>query len=82
LSRKEIIESVKESLMNLQLEYVDLVIIHKSDPNCPMEGGLYIFHTWGVKVFQSRDPNCPKAGRWVFGTAGKTPNCPMVDGYG
>jgi aryl-alcohol dehydrogenase-like predicted oxidoreductase len=32
---------VKESLMNLQLEYIDLVIIHKSDPNCPMEGGLY-----------------------------------------
>lgn len=38
LSRKEIIESVKESLKNLQLDYIDLVIIHKNDPNCPIEG--------------------------------------------
>jgi aryl-alcohol dehydrogenase-like predicted oxidoreductase len=40
LSRKEIIESVRESLRNLQLDYIDLVIIHKSDPNCPIEGLL------------------------------------------
>ena len=38
LSRKEIIESVKQSLMNLGMEYIDLVIIHKCDPNCPIEG--------------------------------------------
>ncbi len=38
LSRKEIIESVRHSLMNLGMAYIDLVIIHKSDPNCPMEG--------------------------------------------
>lgn len=37
LSRKEIIESVRHSLMNLGMAYIDLVIIHKSDPNCPME---------------------------------------------
>lgn len=37
LSRKEIIESVNQSLMNLGLEYIDLLIIHKSDPNCPLE---------------------------------------------
>lgn len=37
LSRKEIIESVKQSLMNLGLEYIDLVIIHKCDPNCPLD---------------------------------------------
>jgi len=37
LSRKEIIESVKQSLINLGLEYIDLVIIHKCDPNCPIE---------------------------------------------
>lgn len=37
LSRKEIIESVKQSLMNLGMEYIDLVIIHKCDPNCPIE---------------------------------------------
>ena len=38
LSRKEIIESVKQSLMNLGMEYIDLVIVHKMDPNCPLEG--------------------------------------------
>ena len=38
LSRKEIIESVNDSLRNLGLEYIDLLIIHKNDPNCPLEG--------------------------------------------
>ena len=38
LSRKEIIESVKDSLKNLQLDYIDLLIVHKNDPNCPLEG--------------------------------------------
>ncbi len=42
LSRKEIIESVRESLQNLQLDYIDLVIINKYDPNCPMEGESYM----------------------------------------
>jgi len=37
LSRKEIIESVKDSLGNLQLEYIDLLVIHKYDPHCPIE---------------------------------------------
>jgi len=37
LSRKEIIESVNQSLQNLGLEYIDLLIIHKNDPNCPLE---------------------------------------------
>lgn len=38
LSRKHIIESVKASLLRLQLSYVDVVIIYKADPMCPMEG--------------------------------------------
>ncbi len=38
LSRKSIIESVKESLRNLQLDYVDLLILNKYDPTCTMEG--------------------------------------------
>ena len=38
MSRKEIIESVGDSLKNLQLDYIDLLIIHKNDPNCPIEG--------------------------------------------
>jgi len=37
LSRKEIIESVKDSLKNLQLDYIDLLIVHKNDPSCPLE---------------------------------------------
>lgn len=43
LSRKHIIESVKASLQRLQLPYVDIVIIYKADPMCPMEG-TYIAH--------------------------------------
>ena len=38
MSRKEIIETVKQSLRNLGMEYIDLVIIHKYDVNCPIEG--------------------------------------------
>ncbi|XP_037029396.1 voltage-gated potassium channel subunit beta-2 [Bradysia coprophila] len=37
LSRKHIIESVKASLDRLQLDYIDIVIIYKSDSMCPME---------------------------------------------
>lgn len=37
LSRKEIIETVKQSLRNLGMEYIDLVIVHKYDANCPIE---------------------------------------------
>ena len=36
-SRKEIIETVEQSLRNLQLDYIDLVLINKYDPNCPIE---------------------------------------------
>jgi len=37
LSRKEILESVKQSLSNLGLEYIDLLVVHKNDANCPLE---------------------------------------------
>ncbi|KAF6197977.1 hypothetical protein GE061_007722, partial [Apolygus lucorum] len=37
LSRKHIIESVKASLLRLQLDYIDVVILHKCDPMCPTE---------------------------------------------
>lgn len=40
LSRKHIIESVKASLQRLQLQYIDIVIIHKADAMCPMEGTI------------------------------------------
>merc|ERR1719300_2229009 len=68
LSRKEIIESVRDSLENLQLEYIDLLVIHKNDPNCPLEEVLramsYLINTgqilyWGtakwspVEIFET-----------------------------
>lgn len=37
LSRKYIIEAVKASLQRLQLNYIDVVIIHRMDPMCPSE---------------------------------------------
>jgi len=40
LSRKEIIESAKDSLKNLQLDYIDLLIVHKNDHRCPNEETL------------------------------------------
>ena len=49
LSRKEIVESVKHSLKNLGTEYIDLVIIHKYDANCPIEGMyLIISNFFGI----------------------------------
>ncbi|XP_036197383.1 voltage-gated potassium channel subunit beta-3 isoform X3 [Myotis myotis] len=38
LSRKHIIEGLRESLERLQLGYVDIVFANRSDPNSPMEG--------------------------------------------
>lgn len=40
LSRKHIIESVKASLQRLQVDYVDIILIHKADAMCPMEGNI------------------------------------------
>ncbi|CAO1412132.1 unnamed protein product [Diamesa serratosioi] len=37
LSRKHIIENVQASLKRLQLDYIDVIIIHKCDSMCPME---------------------------------------------
>jgi hypothetical protein len=41
LSRKHIIESIRASLDRLQLDYIDVVLIHRADPMCPMEGRLF-----------------------------------------
>ncbi|KAK9712202.1 hypothetical protein K7432_007302 [Basidiobolus ranarum] len=37
LSRKHIVEGLNASLQRLQLEYVDLVLAHRPDPDTPME---------------------------------------------
>ncbi|KAF9072955.1 NADP-dependent oxidoreductase domain-containing protein [Rhodocollybia butyracea] len=44
LSRKHIIEGVQESLARLQLDYVDIVFAHRSDPNVPMEEVVRAFN--------------------------------------
>lgn len=38
LSKKHIIESVKASLQRLQVDYIDIILVHKADAMCPMEG--------------------------------------------
>jgi len=45
LSRKHIIESIRASLDRLQLDYIDVVLIHRADPMCPMEGRLFYNET-------------------------------------
>jgi aryl-alcohol dehydrogenase-like predicted oxidoreductase len=42
LSRKHIIESIKASLQRLQVDYIDIVLIHRADNMCPMEGNLFV----------------------------------------
>ena len=37
LSRKHLIEGIKNSLKRLQLDYVDLLFCHRPDPNTPIE---------------------------------------------
>ncbi|XP_071748053.1 voltage-gated potassium channel subunit beta-2 isoform X4 [Lepeophtheirus salmonis] len=59
LSRKEIIESTKQTLANLQLSYVDLMIVHKSDSNCPIDGiGLMTWSpiSFGLCLGKNDDP--------------------------
>ncbi|XP_021927107.1 voltage-gated potassium channel subunit beta-2 isoform X2 [Zootermopsis nevadensis] len=53
LSRKHVIESVRASLARLQLGYIDVVIVYKADPMCPMEEVVramnhVISHGWAM----------------------------------
>lgn len=45
LSRKHIIESIKASLQRLQVDYIDIILIHRADNMCPMEGNLMFVET-------------------------------------
>ncbi|TGZ45951.1 Voltage-gated potassium channel subunit beta-2, partial [Temnothorax longispinosus] len=59
LSRKHIIESVQASLVRLQLSYIDIVMIHKVDPMCPMEGvGLMAWSTVTIGMVSSKPEDC------------------------
>ncbi|KAI9331052.1 NADP-dependent oxidoreductase domain-containing protein [Obelidium mucronatum] len=48
LSRKHIIEGVKDSLQRLQLDYVDLVFAHRPDPDTPTEEIVRAFN-WVIE---------------------------------
>lgn len=63
LSRKHIIESVKASLQRLQVDYIDIVIVHKADAMCPMEGKLKkLFAPNGNFIFLNFVRNCSSNG--------------------
>lgn len=69
LSRKHIIESVRGSLERLQLDYIDVVLIHRADPMCPMEGPIKTFSRSLVPAVRQiafgRPPFFPRATRGV-----------------
>lgn len=44
LSRKHIFESVENSLKRLDLDYVDLLQIHRFDPNTPVKETMQALH--------------------------------------
>ena len=44
LNRKYLLEGIDGSLKRLQLDYVDLVFCHRSDPNTPIEETVWAMH--------------------------------------
>lgn len=48
LSRKHIIEGLKESLQRLQVDYVDIVFAHRPDPTTPIEETVRAFN-WVIE---------------------------------
>jgi aryl-alcohol dehydrogenase-like predicted oxidoreductase len=44
LSRKHIIEGLKDSLKRLKLDYVDIVFAHRPDPTTPVEETVRAFN--------------------------------------
>lgn len=64
LSRKHIVEGLKESLERLQLDYVDVVFAHRHDVNVPMEEIVRAFNYvidkgwafyWGTSQWGARE---------------------------
>src|SRR5512140_289817 len=54
LNRKRLIEGINGSLKRLQLEYVDLIFCHRSDPNTPIEETVWAMHNiieWGKALY-------------------------------
>ncbi|KAF8645691.1 hypothetical protein AX16_007640 [Volvariella volvacea WC 439] len=64
LSRKHIIEGTQESLKRLQLDYVDVIFAHRSDPNVPTEEVVRAFnfvinqgwaHYWATSEWSAQE---------------------------
>jgi len=64
LSRKHLIEGIRGSLKRLDLDYVDIVFAHRSDPYTPMEETVRAFNWiidqgyafyWGTSEWSSED---------------------------
>jgi voltage-dependent potassium channel beta subunit len=64
LSRKRLLEGIDGSLQRLQLEYVDLIFCHRSDPNTPIEETVWAMHNiiergkalyWGTSEWAAAD---------------------------
>ena len=54
LNRKRLIEGINGSLKRLQLDYVDLIFCHRSDPNTPIEETVWAMHNiieWGKAFY-------------------------------
>lgn len=54
LNRKRLIEGINGSLKRLQLDYVDLIFCHRSDPNTPIEETVWAMHSiieWGKAFY-------------------------------
>jgi len=53
LSRKHIIEGLRNSLKRLELEYVDIVFAHRPDPATPLEETVRAF-SWCIDQGMAR----------------------------
>src|SRR5512138_2688373 len=54
LNRKRLIEGINGSLQRLQLDYVDLLFCHRSDPHTPIEETVWAMHNiieWGKAMY-------------------------------
>ena len=59
LSRKHILEAVEASLDRLDMDYMDLLIIHRLDHDTPMEESAQPLMMWcvlGVRIILGRLP--------------------------
>lgn len=64
LNRKYLLGAIDASLARLQLDYVDLLFCHRSDPNTPIEETVYAMHDivssgramyWGTSEWSAAD---------------------------